>query len=313
MKGEFGFSLSEYLQRHLEQGVDISEVQRAEYVKPLRNYPVGVENYQILPESGETTVGNFTYRFNLGEINPHDFFLDQEYNIAEMIESSPEGPTDEQAQKMMYRFLLYDYNTDAANRARVLNKFEITNEELNNTINITDSLPKGYKIIFNPKFEEGIEKIVMDAKGKNVFIEGNLLCLKSIVDLLHEIGHGVILESLEGAKKGEAIEAHEKFIDVLIQGGNISDETLAVFLKNERDAWAFALKIIRNLLRKPERESDVLTILDKVNAYIHQNILKQNSEQIIKMKSPNFKGLMREALDKKLEGKNNFDIKKNSS
>lgn len=294
----------------MESGADISEAQLEKYAEPLAHYPVGVENCRDLPESGEITLDNFTYRFKLGEINPQEFFLDQKFDLAKMMESNPEGPTDEDAQRMMYRFLLGDYNSDATDRFRTLNKFEITNEELNHTVSITDSLPEGYKIIVKPKFEG---KILMDAKGKNVFIEGNLLSLRTIVDLLHEIGHAVILELLKGCEKSKAIEAKEKFTDVLIAGGNISDETLAIYLKNERDAWAFVLKNIRQLLRKSERGSDGSTILDKVGDYIHQNVLKQNSDQIKKMKAPDFKGLFREALDKKLKGENNFDIKKSSS
>lgn len=297
MQKEGNSNSDEYLQKSLEPELTVSAEQLDAYSKVLEQYPPGVSEILALPENGELKIGNLSYAFNFQEIDPKEFFLDQDLNLSAMMNSSSDGPTSEQEKILKYHFLFGDYNVNTPDRPRILKDFKITNNALLTDLAISDLIPPSYKIIYKPGDEENF---TCDAEGRLVFVEGNLLSLRVILDLLHEIGHAVFLESLTPLEKEQAAENQGRFMDSVIEGGSIGDETLAQNLEGERSAWAFALNKARKILGPSGKAAGNPTILDYAVDYIHKNVLKQNSDRIRKMKDPNHKGVLGEFLDKRM-------------
>ncbi|OGD62537.1 hypothetical protein A2215_00715 [Candidatus Berkelbacteria bacterium RIFOXYA2_FULL_43_10] len=300
LRGESEINPNEYLQRNLEPVAQSAESASNEYAKALRGYPIGVDDEQIPTDSGEAVIGNYRFSYEFTEINPSDFLLDNKASISEMMESSTDRPTPEQSRILRYRFLLGDYNIDNPNRAKILSTYSIEHE--NNSLSVDELLPNGYRIVCVPELKGGG---LLDADGKFILVSKEVFNFETIMELLHEIGHAVVFESLDRAEREEALTDQARFVDAMVSGGEIDEDTLARCLNGERSAWAFALKKIKVLLGHSEKLLEGVSVLDTIKDFIHQDAMRQNSDTIRKMMDPKFKGFIQEALERRDATKDN--------
>jgi len=204
-------SPSEYIEKHL-----LNEVtgEMGDNASQELSRMIGIIEYQ---EKGDASIESELLKLNLSyetpDLNPEDFGRT-------IIEKFPE----------------------------FMNNFkEMTSLKLKSgdaTLNIFDITPKDVRIFFNPYIDTHIGYI----SGKKIFIGSDINKPRSILALLHEIGHSHENEIIFQEEKNRGIEPQED---------------LAQLLVSERNAWAFALKKIKPFLNNPLFKKDAVSLFMK--------------------------------------------------
>lgn len=124
---------------------------------------------------------------------------------------------------------------------------KISNLSLQNskaTLNMSEALPKGTSVYVNPfvKTYESNEGM-FDPDGKRIIIEGDPTMLATVAFIEHEGGHRVNIERADDPNYLASLETAR--LDTYLPLMYIEDQNAARVLKDERDAWAFALKQLK--------------------------------------------------------------------
>lgn len=145
-------------------------------------------------------------------------------------------------------------------------------------LDLSDIFKSGYKVFFKTTDYSRFGGDT-DVENKYCFTNTNLLKPATILGIVHELGHCVSYQEL---KKKDPEKAQEQTLNLLdyhffARPGLISDKKILrqifkTILKEERIAWAFALKKIKPLLT-----SDIFT-KENVLKYIHNYALKTYSD-----------------------------------
>jgi hypothetical protein len=139
-------------------------------------------------------------------------------------------------------------------------------------LNIFDILPQDFKILFNPHSLVADGSINFD--DKLILIKGNPLTARGLLTLFHEVGHYEVIN-----EKGNDYEERIRYYRGIIAEGNsdsvrISQRVPGYVLRDERDAWAQALKKLQPFMK--DLEVDVDTVFD----FIHGTCLESYSRVI---------------------------------
>ena len=115
-------------------------------------------------------------------------------------------------------------------------------EHENRKYDLTEVIPETYKIFVDRQSRAKYGSV--DTRG-NVFIYGDITTPKMVLILLHEIGH-VVDNSRPGSR------------DVAFDHPNAD---IALEIRSERAASAFALKFMRPFIRDTQERKDVVNLL----------------------------------------------------
>lgn len=113
-------------------------------------------------------------------------------------------------------------------------------------VDLLSILPSGYNILFCPKSSEFNGAIYLGYK--KIYILGDITAPRSLITLLHEIGH---IFDIENSEKPDA----KTFL------AQAENKDIALKLKGERGASAFAFKILRPFIIDSQFRRDVVNFL----------------------------------------------------
>ncbi len=152
----------------------------------------------------------------------------------------------------------YESRNEYDELRKVLKSFTLTNPHTGSKLSLEDILSSDYRIIFIPRASEiGETTSMYDGLTKEFKITDDLAKVKGILKLLHEIGHEVSEQKLSDDDKLEIGEILGTFHSK--NENEIDSKQLEMILKDERDAWAFALGKIKPFLNDSNlRKENVL-------------------------------------------------------
>lgn len=137
-------------------------------------------------------------------------------------------------------------------------------------LGLTDFLPSGrYFLLLNGNADDAFDII------NKIICVHNISSPDGIISLAHESGHAAIYESLDNEQRHLLKLASDRY-----RSRNFSQEDLAVILKYERDAWAWALKKLKPIIGQNDEEG-IITRTQLTNI-IHKVALKSYTDNIAK-------------------------------
>ena len=166
-------------------------------------------------------------------------------------------------------------------------------------IEINSLLPKVYSIDFRKRYDSFFEAVTdarthFDPDRKEITLtqrEAETEGWKYLIAILHEVGHVVIArDQSEKFIKLDALYKRQKNLDIEQQ-----KQMLALSSENERSAWAFAIRQLRNITKElgmPIKEifSDSKELMD----YINKKLMTYKSGAMTYDKFLNYGGLASE-------------------
>lgn len=213
----------EYLKRVEDNGVEITESELQESLARLEK-PLGVVEYK---ESGSVSIEieglqmNFSY-------SPLDNKLKSE--LVSYTQHSLE---------------IHDPLADPA-RWRVLDTIDFVAD--GSRVDLLGVVPNNYKILFCPTDSDFHGSVFSSESVNNIYILGDIATPRSIMTLLHEIGHVFDQKNL-----------NEKGVDKLTTDHRHSDK--AEKLRRERTASAFAFKAMKPYMNRLDLKKDSINFL----------------------------------------------------
>lgn len=129
-------------------------------------------------------------------------------------------------------------------------------------------------IYFNVQLVEGSG---FSHSANSVFLEEDPLSRKGLLILFHELGHferSTIRSKTEQEEYEAALRKSKSLIMSMLPFGKLTEKQAGVILKEERDAWAFALRTLRPF------EQDLDLNLNKALDTIHIHSLQSYSDEI---------------------------------
>lgn len=99
-----------------------------------------------------------------------------------------------------------------------------------------------------------------------VLVEGDLADIDTLLALMHEIGHVVIKDTQAGS------ETRQRAFKRFDQNMRLGNRDAAAVLREERDAWAFALKKLRPLITSEN--------WPKIKSAIHDDALHSYNQDL---------------------------------
>ena len=211
------FSKPDYLKQHLDRPIKREELSRDQFIDPVFSDPIGGRNlvYEDLIEAkveDENVSLILGLNKNLGNTFPRELFQYADY-IKE-------------------------------NDLRSVTELRIVNKKNDKEFLLTEILPHGWRVFFEPGSKHAGW---VDDETKTVYINGDFAYPKTLLALLHEIGHVKDAERKTKEQVAEIIEANDKYFDALKNNRFMSSQMAEIQLRSERDAWAFALKQARKI------------------------------------------------------------------
>lgn len=205
---------------------------------------------------------------------------------SEMIEKARE--------RVMVAQLVRNFSPEALQAATFLEDLLLQREGVE-TFQLKTVLPADARVILIPTRFIDPEKLDINLLGgadpehNKIFLPGEINNLGTIMRLLHETGHLALCEKKSPEEKKELITLQRKVIKVGVFGGSLTLAEANSYIKEERDAWGWALAKIRPFLKSQQKE-DIL-------AYMHRDVLKTNSDMLRILTDPSFKGYLKARLE----------------
>lgn len=173
---------------------------------------------------------------------------------------------------------IYQAITDAGiHRWRQLNKLTLANTRNNTSLEITALVPNGVSTVFKTDDPHFDEQSTSNPEDKLITLRRPLTELATVITFLHEIGHMVDPKTDQDLSPKEW---NKVFIDFESHWEPVKTEHQAAILRAERNAWAYAFKMLRPLLKG---QDDNQTFSSKrVLDYMHYKL--ESYSDIIKEK-----------------------------
>lgn len=145
-------------------------------------------------------------------------------------------------------------------------------------------LPEDYQVVWVP--EGNIKQSAHDLKNKLFIICGDMTSPEGLFAALHEIGHHVdlmddparkiALPEIQGnmmAPKPEELKGIDpEFAKAFLEGFKpITDSDVRTFIESERNAWAFALKVMSRITNNRE-------LIQACREYVHEQPLRMQAD-----------------------------------
>mgnify|MGYP001570202935 CR=1 FL=1 len=166
--------------------------------------------------------------------------------------------------------------TSEANTRR-LTSFELEVPGSPARLNVTDLLPEDYRIFINA--ERDVSASWVNRGERYIYLGTDVTTPGGVMTLLHEVGHTATEYKRTDKEEARYKTARKQNNDLKPgQYEKPSSEAMALVLKDERDAWAFALKKIRPLLTK--ETSTQFFDREVIEKYIHQTCLSSYSDEM---------------------------------
>ena len=163
-----------------------------------------------------------------------------------------------------------------------IDKIDIKNEAAH--FNLSETLLEGYKVFFNPN-SYAIGDSRVDLNEKIIFLKANPLTTHGLLALMHEVGHQQVIQFYETKPEPfhtdfnnyqKIVSDRRKMLgNKVLKGNNYNRENAGeIILKDERDAWSFALKNLRGFA------NDLDIDIKETENLIHGSCLQSYSEAI---------------------------------
>ncbi|MFH1225927.1 MAG: hypothetical protein V1684_01405 [bacterium] len=160
---------------------------------------------------------------------------------------------------------------NAKSQWATLKNFSISTNE--GGLNINDLIPDEWAIIFKrDPYRWGVGG---DTKleEKTIIMSYDITTPEGIIVLCHEAGHANIFEKMTEEERKSYLKDREKFqTSFSYKLGPISNKVVDNIVKNERNAWAYAMRKLKPLLK-----SSIIK-QDDIKNYIHHESLKTYSD-----------------------------------
>jgi len=170
-----------------------------------------------------------------------------------------------------------------------------------------------YLKLYNVRFSEEADEHHFNPADRKIIEMGNILTPRSILELLHEIGHFVYRDSLKESnpqKFKELKKASLFFINDIDNNLRFSidkkqlEQLCGLKLEEERNAWAFALKKLKPFIKK-----DGLFTKEDILNYIH-NVALQTYSRSIGSKTNSFISALIDSVLSNLAYKKGMEMQK---
>ena len=137
-------------------------------------------------------------------------------------------------------------------------------------LDLISLLPADYQVIVEPEHRYKSSPNLVDQGRKVILLRGDLASPAIILSLLHEIGHARSYDNKTAEGKHRDWK-HRSIVDFGVYGigDKPGQDDYAAVLRDERDAWAFALGKIRLLLDSKEEVGRYSITKKDVRSMIH--------------------------------------------
>lgn len=157
---------------------------------------------------------------------------------------------------------------------RKLTSLVVRNTSTGQMLDVVSLLPKEYDIIFKTYVSDYDPGGETDRKNKVISMNGNITEPSWLVVLLHEIGH--TNDRFYDTQSFEEVSSAYGALNR--QRGELRPNMQEIILRGERNAWAFALKVLKPLL-EGQTASELFTMA-RVRDYLYTRCLSEYSYQI---------------------------------
>ena len=172
----------------------------------------------------------------------------------------------------MQRYRMDTLNkNELAKQWRTLKSYKFRSGE--DKLDTTEILPDGWKVIFRPS-SGYLGGAGTDDETKTILVDQDITKPVAILQLSHEAGHAQIMESMTDEERNFVLDTRKEFKEAGREQQEIEGDKIDRVIKDERDAWAFALRTIKPLIK-----SGILSLND-VRNFIHDIALKSYSNDV---------------------------------
>lgn len=186
---------TQYLTRHLEpeQRTNAEQIQHDREF--LATYPPTQRGIEYLIHNGTDEAGSYLYAAQFQKLNEREFVESPNFRM-----------------KFIYDILLKKKG-EGVGGVR-LNDFAFTDTDTGETRRLSEHLPAGYEVFYNPDLDDGAD--LMDYKDKLLIFGGDIRKLDTLLTLYHEIGHAREYEALSPDGKKQIEAANKIFMGGLV-------------------------------------------------------------------------------------------------